>query len=235
MAQKKVDLVSIFQTITQELEQNQQALDQSDDYNHDHGSNMAQTFQTITNALEKKSSASDSKALEYAAKTLSKQANSGSSQLYAQHLSQAAAQFKGKRVNEQSALQLLQTLIGSGQAAGATSTGGGDMLGALLGGGAPATGTASTGGGDLLGSLLGGLSGGGSSSGSQQGGLGLQNLLAAGMAFMQSSQSGQGTMQSLIQAFIAGSGMGNSAHRTQSTELVVNSFLKALSAQASRR
>jgi hypothetical protein len=34
----------------------------------------------------------------------------------------------------------------------------------------------------------------------------------------------------LIQAVVAGSGMGNSNHRTQSTQLVAGSFLQALGA-----
>jgi hypothetical protein len=48
------------------------------------------------------------------------------------------------------------------------------------------------------------------------------------MGFMQAKQQGGSTAQALIQAFMSASGMGNSVHRTQSTALVVNSFLKAL-------
>ena len=49
------------------------------------------------------------------------------------------------------------------------------------------------------------------------------------MAFMQARQSGGNTMTALVQAFMAASGMGNSAGRQQSTQIVVNSFLQALS------
>jgi hypothetical protein len=48
------------------------------------------------------------------------------------------------------------------------------------------------------------------------------------MAFMQAKQSGGSNVQALVQAFMAGSGMGNTTHREQSTQLVVNSFLQAL-------
>jgi hypothetical protein len=41
-------------------------------------------------------------------------------------------------------------------------------------------------------------------------------------------------MQALIQAFTAGSGMGSTAHREQSTQVVVNSFLQALSSMAGK-
>ena len=59
---------------------------------------MVKTFQTITTALEKKRGSSDSAALGYAAKQLSRNATSGSSKLYAENLAQAATQFKGKQV-----------------------------------------------------------------------------------------------------------------------------------------
>jgi hypothetical protein len=45
---------------------------------------------------------------------------------------------------------------------------------------------------------------------------------------MQAKQQGGSTAQALIQAFMSASGMGKSADRTQSTQLVVNSFLQAL-------
>lgn len=267
MAKQKMDLAGIFQAVTQSLAENQGTLDQADDYNHNHGSNMVQTFQTVTNALEKKRDSSDSAALAYAARAVAKQANSGSSQLYAQNLAQAATHFKGKRVDERGALDLLQTLIG-GQSSG--SGGSGDLLGSLLGGmsGAPASapttqapqwqGDQSAAGGDLIGSLLGGMPGGaasqsagpasaggdllgallgGMSGGASQqapqsgGGLNLGNLLQGALAYMQASQGGASATEALVQAFVAGSGMGNSRHRNESTQVVVNSFLQALSGQ----
>ncbi len=282
MQENHVDLVNIFQTITQSLEENQQNLNQADVYNQDHGRNMVETFHTITSALEKKKGSSDSAALAYAARTLSRKATSGSGKQYAENLNRAATEFKGRKVDERAALELLQTLIGGsqggqaspeppagsdlmsallgGMAGGAPSQGssdagsdaGGDLMSALLGGmagGAPSQGSSDAGGdlmsallggmaggspqssgsssagGDLLGALLGGAGGSGSSS---QGGLNLQTLLAAGMAYLKAKQSGQGNLQALIQAFMAGSGMGRSPYRTQSTELVVQSFLEAL-------
>jgi len=267
MPQNTVDLVDIFQTVTQTLAKNQKTLDHADTYNQDHGTNMVDTFQTITGALEKKRGSTDSAALAYAAKTLSQKAKSSSGKQYAQNLSKAADQFKGKKVDEKGALQLLQTLIGSqaGQIAGSSGQaagGGGDMLGALLGGLAggetPAQGSAQTAGGDMLGALLGGLAGGetpsqsspeaggdmlgallggltgGESSGGKQDGIKLENLIAGGLAYLQAKQSGKGNLEALVQAFVAGSGMGSAAHRTQSTQLVVQSFLQALSSAGSR-
>jgi hypothetical protein len=287
MPQNSVDLAGIFQTVTHALAENQQSLNQADEYNSDHGDNMVRTFQTITGALEQKKSSSASTALAYAAKQLSKNTASSSSQLYAHNLSQAATQLQGKTVDSRGAMELLQTLIGGGQSSQSSqSSGGADLLGSLLGGmtggetpaqTAPQGGTGDllgsllgglTGGetapqsssqggtgdllgallggmtgseaapqsssqggtGDLLGSLLGGLTGstGSSSSSNQQSGMDLGDLLNGAMTFMQAKQSGGNTMTALVQAFMAASGMGNSSHRQQSTQIVVNSFLQAL-------
>ena len=266
MAQSSVDLAGLFGSVTQALAQNQQSLNQADDYNSDHGDNMVRTFETITGALQKKQGSSASTALSYAAKQLSKSSTSGSGKLYAQNLNQAAAQFKGKQIDQRGALDLLQTLIGGGQAPAQSAQAqapaqGGDLLGALLGGmtGGQAQAQPASQGGmeDLLGALMGGggqtaaqggqsqsqpasqggagdllgaLLGGGqtASQGGGQSGLDLGDLLNGAMAFMQAKQSGGNTMTALVQAFMAASGMGNSAGRQQSTQIVVNSFLQAL-------
>ncbi len=162
------DLASVFQKVTQDLVKNQQSLNQADGYNQNHGDNMVRTFQTITKAvqLKQKQGSSDSAALAYAAKRLTKSSSSASAQLYAQGLSQAAAQFQGKQIDQRSSMQLLQTLIGGGQAApqGTQSAQGGDLFSSLLGGMAggsqPQNQPSPAQGGDLLSSLLGGMAGG---------------------------------------------------------------------------
>ena len=259
-----IDLSTIFQTVTKELVKNQQSLNQADGYNQDHGDNMVRTFRTITRSIntKKKQGGSDSAALAYAAKRLSKSGTGQSAQLYTQGLTRAAAQLEGKQIDRRSGMQLLQTLIGGGQAASQTSQSsqGGDLVSSLLGGmmgssqsqeSSPAQGgdllssllggmmggsepqTQQAGaaqGGGLLGSLLGGLSGAtGSGSGAGlQDGLDIGDLLSVGMAFMQYKQQGKNTLEALVAAFMQMSGMGGSKDRTQSTELVVSSFLQAL-------
>ncbi len=316
MAQKKVALAELFDGVTQSLIEDQRSLNRADEVNHNHGDNMVQTFQTITRALEQKKGRPDSEALAYASRQVAKTATSESSRLYAQNLERASVQFKGKQVDEKGALELLQTLIGGGQAAqqpaqaqppqqsssddllgsllgglgggnapaqqpqqtgsddllgslldglaggdsspkpsqqtqqadssdllgsllggmgGSESSpqqsGAGDLLGSLLGGmGGSGTSQQPSGSGDLMGALLGGLGGGSGSQSSsgQQGGLNWQKLLAAGMAYLQAKQQGGSTPQALVQAFTAYSGMGRSPHRTQSTEIVVDSYLQQL-------
>ena len=143
---------------------------------------------------------------------------------------------------------LIGSLVGSMMGGGTPqasqpSAGGGDLLGSLLGGmlsgeQSQANQPQASGGGDLLGSLLGGMMGGSSSqptTASQgDGQIGLDDLIQAGMAFFQAKQSGQGNLQALIQAFTAASRMGNTVHRQQSTELVVNSFLEAVAASGGK-
>ena len=254
---QEIDLASLFQSVTQTMQQNQSALNQADEVNRDHGNNMVQTFQTITRALQARQGKPASTALAYAAKQLSKNTTSGSGQLYAQSLAQAATQFKGKPIDTRGAMQLLQTLIGGGQA---PQSSGGDLLGSLLGGQSAQGSSPSTGGdllgtllggmasggespeqpsgqsGDMLGSLLGGLLGGGSApaSGSESAGLDMGDLLNAGMRLLGGGQSSSSPLGNLIQAFTSSSGMGNSTHRDQSTALVVNAFLQALGALSKR-
>ncbi|PKO12447.1 MAG: hypothetical protein CVU39_23925 [Chloroflexi bacterium HGW-Chloroflexi-10] len=244
MSNQNIDLVSVFQQVTQALGQNQQALNQSDTYNHDHGDHMVKTFQTITKAMKKKKTGSQAELLAYAAENLNKGVQNGSSQLYAKGLSQAAQQAQGKNIDPQMAMQLLQTILGGGQkptqaVQPTQQTGSGDMLGSLLGGlmggGQQPSNQEQSGSGDMLGSLLGGLMGGqpNQSTGQAQAGglsdgLDMGDLITAGMAYFQSKQRGEDNLNAIIDAFTAASGMGNDPHRQQSTQIVANTFLQAL-------
>lgn len=136
MSQNQLNLADLFQAVTQSLAENQQALDQADEYNHDHGTNMVGTFDTITQSLRKKKRSSDSAALNYAARQLKENSTSGSGQLYAEQLAKAAKQLrkkKVKRVNSTEAVQLLQTMIDSEPAAKpARQSGAGDRGGLTI-------------------------------------------------------------------------------------------------------
>ena len=213
MANSNLDLINIFQNVTQTLNQNQQTLNNADEYNHDHGDHMLSTFQTITDALQKKQGSSNSDALTYAAQVLGKKADSGSGKLYAEGLLQAASQVKGQTLDSQMGMQMLQALLSGGQAQAAPTQPQ-----------QPAR-------GGLLGSLLGGLLGGGKQqqSGGLSDGLDMGDLLTAGMAFMQSKQRGEDNLNAIVDGLTAASGMGNQPYRQQSTQLVADSFMKALS------
>jgi len=235
MSGQNIDLIQIFQQVTKALNQNQQALNQADTLNQDHGDHMVDTFQTITGALQEKQGEAPSDMLSYAAKMLGQKTTSGSGTLYAKGLSEAAKQTQGQEINPQTAIQLLQTLIGGGQTPSAQTNPSGDLLGSLLSG---LTGNQSSTqtqqepqaqqSGGLLGSLLGGLTGSQNAQGGLSDGLDVGDLLNAGMAFMQSKQKGESNLEAVIDAVTAASGMGNQPYRQQSTQLVTNTFLQAI-------
>jgi len=161
----KTDLSKVFGSVVQVLQENRSALNAADEYNHNHGDNMVDTFKLITQAMQEKKASAPSTQLAYASQKLSGVAQSGSAQLYAQGLAQAAQTVKGqKSIDPQMAMSLVQALMGgqSAPAAAQPQSQGGmaDLLGALMGGQqAPAAQPQSQGGlDDLMGALLGGQS-----------------------------------------------------------------------------
>lgn len=240
MAETNNELYNIFQSVTRTLSQNQQSLNQADTYNNDHGDNMVNTFETITNALKQKKGSDAGVALAYAANILNQTGKSGSAKKYAAGLSQAAQQMSGQKLDAQSGFALLQTLLGGGQTATQAqpqqpAAGGGDLLGSLLGGltnnAAQENNTSQqSSGGSLLGSLMGGMGGGNQQqAGGFSDGLDFGDLMTAGLAFIQSKQGGKDNLNAMVDAFTAASGMGNQPHRQQSTQLVASSFMQAFS------
>jgi hypothetical protein len=241
-----VDLVKLFGSVAQTLSQNQSALNEADTYNHDHGDNMVQIFEVITQAMKEKKSASAADQLDYAAEILRSKTGSGSSQLYAEGLKNAASQFTGqKSISINDGMQLIQTILGSSQSAG----GGADILGSLLGGlsgaGTPQAGTGSTqatggSGEDILGTLLGGLAGGntqqsGASTADNTPGIDLGDILNAGAAFMQAKQSGSSSLEAIVNALVSGSKVGNQDYRAQSGALVANTLMQVISQMAAAK
>lgn len=221
MAGQNIDLAKVFQAVTNVLAENQEVLNTADDYNHNHGSNMVEIFRTVTDALGEKQGNDAGAALAHAAARLSKASTSGSAQVYREGLQAAAGKFKQKPVTRDNALDLITTLLGSSGApskAQPSEAGAGDLLGSLLG---AAGGGSTSSGGDLLGSLLGGLGG-------QGDGLDAGDLLSAGLAFMQSKQSGDTTVEALLDALLSTSQLGSSAHRRSSGKLVANTLMQVL-------
>ncbi len=209
MAGSSIDLLSLFQAASSVLNNNKTELNQADSVNHDHGNNISQVFNLITQAIGQKPSASPSNQLNYASQLVQQNASSGSSQLYAQALQAAASQLQGQSsINANNLMPLLQTLLGGGQQPSTS---------ALAGSG---------GSGDLLGGLLSAL--GGSGTGTQKGqtgGIQMDDILRGGMAFLQSQQTGGGGLQAVIDGLIAGSPLGESPARSQSAQLIAHSIL----------
>lgn len=240
--QRGVDLASLFNVATQALSANQGALNQADEQNHNHGDNMVQVFNMISQVMANNSSAPPSEQFNQASQYLAQNGTSGSAQAYSQGLAQAAQQFQGQSaVTQDNAMMLIQSLLGGGQpqqqsanpleallgGGGGGASQGGDLLGALLGGGQPAQGSQQSG-GDLLGALLGGgQPAQGQGSQGQNDGLDIGDLLNAGMAFMNAKQQGQGNLQAALNALIAAGPLGQRPHRQQSGQVVANALLQA--------
>jgi hypothetical protein len=110
-----IDLAQLFQTVIGTLAQNKESLNNADTSNHDHGTNMVNTFELITRALNEKKEANPSDQLAYAAQILSGQ-KSGSAQLYAKGLAQASQLFQGQQVTSDNVMTLIPTLLGVGEA-----------------------------------------------------------------------------------------------------------------------
>lgn len=205
------DLSAIFNVAAQALAANQSSLNQADTANQNHGDNMVQAFNMIAQAMASQKGAPPSTQLQHASEYLAQNANSGSGQLYAQGLAQAAQQFQGQSaITPNNAMQLIQSLLAGGQASAPES--GGGLLGSLLG------------------SQQSQLNPGGPPEG-----LDLGALLSAGMTFMSAKQQGQDNVQAALTALMSGGPMAQSSHRQQSGQLVGSALLQAIAAMASGR
>ena len=203
MSNGQVDLLKLFSQVTKTVKKNQTSLNQADEYNHDHGDNMVQIFEVITQAMKAKKNAEPAEQLEYAAQILRNKSKSGSATIYANGLEQASKQVLGKEVNAGTVMTILQTLLG--------------------GGAAPQK---SAGGGDLLSSILGQMSGAGSAESGQ--GLDMGALLQAGLGYMAAKQGGKSDLEALTDALLSGTQMAETPHRAQSGQLVASTLINAL-------
>ena len=232
-----IDLASLFQSVTGTLASNRESLNEADTNNHDHGDNMVDTFEVITQAMKEKKGADPADQLAYASEIL-RQRKSGSAQLYAKGLSEASREFQGQQVTPGNAMTLIQTLLGGGQAPvqqQQQSGGAGDLLGSLLGGTNQQAPSQQQGGGvgDLLGSLLGGTNQQAPAKESSQG-LDIGDLLSAGMAFMNTKSRGGSNIEAIVSAIVSSSAMGGS-YRSQSGSLVAGALMQAVQGMANKR
>lgn len=202
------DLSSLFGVAAQALAANQGSLNQADAQNGNHGDNMVQMFNMLTQVMGEQKGVSPSQQLSHASQYLQQNATSGSSKVYAQGLAQAAQQFQGqKSVNPDNAMMLVQSLLGGGQPAQQQQSGGAD----------------------LLGSLLGAVTQSQQPQGQQDSGIDAGDLLNAGMAFMNAKNQGQDNLQAGLSALMAAGPLGQSSHRQQSGQVVGNALLQAIS------
>lgn len=218
-AQSELNLAKLFQTVGKTLLENKTLLNEADSGNHNHGDNMVQVFNLAAQALKAKKDATPADQLTYAGQQLQTKLQSGSAQLYAEGFLRAAQQFKGKgKIKAEDVMPMIQALLGSVQSAPQTpaTPAAGDPLSALLG------------------TLGAGLGGGQPAQAGAHEGLDVNDLLSAGMAFMQSRQQGETAAESLLDAFMAGSQMNSTPARAQSGKLVANTLLQVIGAMTKK-
>lgn len=198
-----LDLSSLFGLVTDRLSEKKESLNEADSYNHNHGDNMVQIFSLIQNAVTDKKDEPVAQQLKFASQQVDEKVESGSAKLYAEGLASAAEKFTGSQLDPSNI---------------------GDLVKSLLGADKPEIQEKPKQNSGFLGSILGGLLGQSKSSDDDQG-LGLDELLRAGMAFYQSKQDGADTSKALISALLAASPMGQSEHRSQSGSIVASTIL----------
>lgn len=208
----RVDLAGLFQNAATALESQREALNEADGDNHNHGDNMVSSFQTIASAVAEQPEAGASEQLSHAAQVLGAQATSGSGQMYAQNLSQAAEQLGGQDVTSENALGMIGALLGSQPGSAATAQAGAADRPDIA---------------ELLGGLLGGMSGGsGGATAGNPPGFDLQDLLALGAGYLQAKNEGKDDLQAIAGTLLSASGL--TGHRQQSGQIVVDSMLTDL-------
>jgi hypothetical protein len=201
------DLSSIFQLVQNSLEDNRDLINQADDLHHDHGDNMVEIFNTITNAIQAKQDATPDQQLNYASKALKKSVKSGTAKEYAKGLAQASKQFTGKEINTASALDFIQLLLG-GQASTVQEEQAepenplGGLLSALTGTGETQQNTENT-------------------------GFDLADILQMGMGYLQAKESGSSPIEAIASAVLSNTPMGKKQHRAASGKVVSQSLLNA--------
>jgi hypothetical protein len=201
---QNIDLSSVFQTVTQQLSQKQNDLNEADSYNHDHGDHMVQIFDLIENAVSKQSNKSPSDQLAFASKVVEETAHSGSAKLYAQGLSNAAKNLSGKDLTHESIGLLVKGLMNVEEP--------------------QQTSQPKENSGAFLGTLLSSFTGQGSENKTDQQ-ISVDDLLRAGLSFYQSKQNGDTNTQAVMEALMAASPLGQSAHRSQSGALIAETIM----------
>jgi hypothetical protein len=198
---EQINLIELFTAASKAIGQHQEQLNQADKGNKNHGDNMVQVMEVITQAMKEKKNSDAPTQLEYAAELLRKKSNSGSASLLSDGLAKAAEQVTGKKIDIGSALSLLQTVMNGGK-------------------GQPR----SSGTGDLLGTLLTGLTGGNTQKADD--GMDIGDMLNIGMGLLQSAKDSGLDVSMISRALVADTEMGKTDHRSQSGEIITNAVLQ---------
>lgn len=183
MSKSQVDLVELFAAAQKSIAAHQQDLNNLDGDNGNHGDNMAQNMEMIVDALVQNRGQAPAAALEQAGQRLRSEGRGGTSQYYAQGLTQAAERLRDRsEVTQDDAISMVQVLLGAIPKEGHPQQGqvGGNVLEELLG-----MRQAQSGQQERTGTPLGGL---------------LKSLVPAALTFFRAKQSGADSSAAISQA-----------------------------------
>lgn len=256
LSQASPGLAQLFGAALQRVASQREEINALDGFNGNHGDNMVQNLQVITDALTVQGDKTPAEALRYAGEALQVQGRGGTSQFYSKGLGQAAEKLQGHTSLEQGdVMTLIQSLLGAVPAAGNPQEGQTvqsvlDMVLGMAGMGGvqqarpePEPEPEPTLGGGIM-DLLKGLIG---VSPAQQApvpqpsvapqddtfdmGDVLERLLPAGLAYLQAKQAGadssQAIQQALIKALLGGQTQRASTPRAAAGSLIAQSMLQA--------
>jgi hypothetical protein len=212
-----IDLARLFQTVSERLAEQREALNQADPANRDHGDHMVAIFQAAARAaVEKDSDLVGS--MEYAAELLRQQPDNGSAQVYARGLSQLAEQFRQRQIGLNELLAYLRSVLFKGNAA------------EKAGDGKPPRS------GEILKALLAGLAGWERAEAPQPGaapaetgkGLDMGYLFGMGMSYLQAKQKGGDRLDILVETAVSASPLSRVDYREQSGRIALKALLQAM-------
>lgn len=249
------NLADLFGAALRSLAEQRDEINALDDFNGNHGDNMVQNLQVVTEALSMQQDKSPAEALRYAGDVLQVQGRGGTSQFYSQGLGRAAEQLQGHATLEQGdVMTLIQSILGSVPAQGNPQEGQTvqsvldmvlGMAGAQQVSPQPAPEPEPTLGGGVF-DLLKGLIGLSPSKPTPvqptqpsvvpqddtfDVGDVLERLLPAGLAYLQAKQAGadssQAIKQALIKALLGGQAQRPSTPRAAAGSVIAQSMLQA--------
>jgi len=117
--QSTIDLASLFETAAEALSSQKEAINALDDFNGNHGDNMAENVRIIANTIRAHEADPPDEALRAASAQLSQAGHGGTSQYYTRGLLDAADKLSGKaKLDTSDGLNLIQSLLGAVPAQG---------------------------------------------------------------------------------------------------------------------
>lgn len=211
------ELVSLFQSVAAVMRQHQEAFNQADRVNGNHGDHMLEIFELASSSVAEREDQPLADSMEVASQQLLLLDDNGSARVYADGLSQFAAQFREHDISTADLVGYAQELLaGETQEDAATS-------------GPPAGNDQDN--GDVLKALVAGLAGWRAVEKGEappSGSPDIGYMFDLGIAYMQAKARGGSRTSVIADAAVSVSPLGEVPHRAESGKLAIQAFLEAM-------